>query len=83
MYIPRNFASLESFYVDSNSYNFQNHLRTLWRKSKELKSKNNIQFLCGTNLFKNLKTRKVPSFINIVQRFDLPKDYGELMETNI
>ena len=83
MYIPRNFPSLESFYVDGNSYSLQNHLRSLWRKSKELKSKKNVQFLCGTNLFKNLKTRKIPSFINIVQRSDLPKDYGELMETNI
>ena len=83
MYIPRNFPSLESFYVDSNSYNFQNHLRSLWRKSKEVKSKNNIQFLCGTNLFKNLKRRKVPDFINIVERSDLPKDYGELMESNV
>ena len=83
MYIPRNFPSLETFYVDNNSYNFQNHLRSLWRKSKEVKSKNNIQFLCGTNLFKNLKSRKVPSFINIVERSDLPIDYGELTEKNI
>ena len=83
MYIPRNLPSLESFYVDSNAYSLQNHLRSLWRKSKELKSKKNVQFLCGTNLFKNLKTRKVPSFINIVKRSDLPEDYGELMETNI
>ena len=82
MYIPRNFPSLETFYVDSNSYNFQNHLRSLWRKSKEVKSKDNIQFLCGTNLFKNLKSRKVPPFINIIERSDLPKDYGELMEIN-
>ena len=82
MYIPRNFPSLETFYVDSNSYNFQNHLRSLWRKSKEVKSKNNIQFLCGTNLFKNLKSRKVPPFINIIERSDLPTDYGELMEIN-
>ena len=82
MYIPRNFPSLETFYVDNNSYNFQNHLRSLWRKSKEVKSKNNIQFLCGTNLFKNLKSRKVPPFINIIERSDLPKDYGELMEKN-
>ena len=82
MYIPRNFPSLESFYVDSNSYNFQNHLRSLWRKSKEVKSKNNIQFLCGTNLFNNLKSRRVPPFINIIERLDLPKDYGELMEKN-
>ena len=83
IYIPRNFPSLESFYVDSNSHSFQNHLRSLWRKSKEVKSKNNIQFLCGTNLFKKLKSRKVPSFINIVERSDLPIDYGELTEKNI
>ena len=80
MYIPRNFGSLESFYVDRNSYNFQNHLRSLWRKSKEPKSKNNIQFLCGTTLFKNLKSRKIPPFINIVERLDFPDDHGELME---
>ena len=82
MYIPRNFGSLESFYVDRNSYNFQNHIRSLWRKSKEPKSKNNIQFLCGTALFKNLKSRKVPPFINIVERLDFPDDHGELMEIN-
>ena len=82
MYIPRNFSSLESFYVDRNSYNFQNHIRSLWRKSKELKSKNNIQFLCGTALFKNLKSRKLPPFINIVERLDFPDDHGELMEIN-
>ena len=83
MYIPRNFPLLESFYVDSNAYSLQNHLRSLWRKSKELKSKKNVQFLCGTNLFKNLKSRKVPPFINIVERSDLHMDHGELMEINI
>ena len=82
MYIPRNFSSLESFYVDSDTYNFQNHLRSLWRKSKELKSKNNVQFLCGTTLFKNLKSKKVPPFINIVERLDFPDDHGELMDVN-
>ncbi len=34
MYIPRNFGSLESFYFDRVSYNNQNHLRSLCRKSK-------------------------------------------------
>ena len=82
MYIPRNFGSLESFYVDRNSYNFQNHVRSLWRKSKEPKSKNNVQFLCGTTLFKNLKSIKVPPFINIVERLDFPDDHGELMDIN-
>ena len=83
MYIPRSFSSFESFYIDSDTYNFQNHLRSLWRKSKEIRSKNNVQFLCGTNLFKNLKSRKVPPFINIVERSDLHMDHGELMEINI
>ena len=54
----------------------------MWRKSKEPKSKNNIQFLCGTALFKNLKSRKVPPFINIVERLDFPDDHGELMDVN-
>ncbi len=80
MYIPRNFGSLESYYVDRNSYNFQNHIRSLWRKSKELKSKNNVKFLCGTTLFTNLKKRKVPPFINIIKRSDFPHDHGELTE---
>ena len=82
MYIPRNFGSLESFYVDRNTYNLQNHIRSLWRKSNELKSKNNVQFLCGSTLFKNLKSRSVPPFINIVERLDFPHDHGELMEIN-
>ncbi len=80
MYIPRNFSSLESFYVDSNKYNFQNHLRSLWRKSKELKSKDNVQFLCGTNLFNKLKSKKLPTFIKLVEREDFSKDHGELIE---
>ncbi len=46
----------------------------------EKKSKNNIQFLCGKNLYKRLKFKKTPEFINIVERTDLPKDYGELLE---
>ena len=80
MYVPRNFKSLDSFYVNKNEFDFQNHLRSLWRVSKEIKSKNNIQFLCGINLYKKLKLKKIPEFINIVERIDLPKDYGELLE---
>ena len=82
MYVPRNFGSLESFYVDRNSFNFQNHIRSLWRKSKELKSKNIVQFLCGKTLFKHLKNSKIPPFINIVERLDFPDDHGELTEIN-
>ena len=80
MYIPRNFGPLESFYVNRNTYNFQNHIRSLWKKSKELKSKNNVQFLCGRTLFSNLKSRKVPPFINIIERSDFPDDHGELID---
>ena len=83
IYVPRNFKSLESFYINQNEFNFQNHIRSLWRMSKELKSKNNIQFLCGTNLYKRLKQKKTPEFINIVERTDLPNDYGELLENKI
>ncbi len=80
MYVPRNFKSLDSFYVNKNEFDFQNHLRSLWRVSKEIKSKNKTQFLCGINLYKKLKQKKIPEFINIVERIDLPKDYGELLE---
>ena len=80
MYVPRNFKSLDSFYINKNEFDFQNHLRSLWRVSKEIKSKNNIQFFCGINLYKKLKLKKIPEFINIVERIDLPKDYGELLE---
>ena len=83
MYIPRSFSSFESFYIDSDTYNFQNHLRSLWRKSKELKSKNNVQFLCGTNLFKKLKSKRLPPFIKVVERKDFLKDHGELIEIKI
>ena len=83
MYVPRNFKSLDSFYINKNEFDFQNHLRSLWRVSKEIKSKNNIQFLCGINLYKKLKLKKIPEFINIVERIDLPKDYGELLEKYI
>ena len=80
IYIPRSIALLDSFYINMDEYNFQNHLRSLWRKSIEVKSKNNIDFLCGSNLYKKIKNKKTPAFINIVQRLDLPEDYGELME---
>ena len=83
LYAPRNFKSLESFYINKNEFDFQNHVRSLWRASKKIKSKNNIEFLCGKNLYKRLKLKKIPEFINIVERIDLPKDYGELLEKKI
>ena len=83
IYVPRNFKSLESFYVNKIEFDFQNHLRSLWRTSLEKKSKNNIQFLCGKNLYKKIKIKRTPNFINIVERSDLPKDYGELLEKKI
>jgi hypothetical protein len=55
-------------------------LRSLWRKSKEIKSKNNIQFICGKNLFKKIKKKKTPEFISILERNDLPSNYGELID---
>ena len=58
MYVPRNFKSLESFYINKNEFDFQNHIRSLWRASKKIKSKNNIEFLCGKNLYKRLKLKK-------------------------
>ena len=80
MYVPRNFKSLESFYINKNEFDLQNHIRSLWRASKKIKSKDNIEFLCGKNLYKKLKLKKIPEFINIIERIDLPKDYGELLE---
>ena len=80
MYVPRNFKSLESFYINKNEFDLQNHVRSLWRASKKIKSKNNIEFLCGKNLYKKLKLKKIPEFVNIIERIDLPKDYGELLE---
>ena len=82
IYVPRNFPSLESFFVDEVEYEFQNHLRSLWRKSIETQSKNKIQFLCGKNLYKKIKNEKLPPFIKIIQRSDFQKNYGELMEMN-
>ena len=83
MYVPRNFKSIESFYINKIEFDFQNHIRSLWRASKKIKSKNNIEFLCGKNLYKRLKLKKIPEFINIIERIDLPKDYGELLEKKI
>ncbi len=80
MHVPRNFKSLQSFYINKIEFDFQNHVRSLWRKSIEKKSKSNIKFLCGKNLFNRLKRKKLPAFVNIVERKDLPKDYGELLE---
>ncbi len=83
LYVPRNFKSLESFYVNKNEFDFQNHMRSLWRISKKIMSKNKIQFLCGKDLYKKLRLKKTPEFINIVERTDLPADYGELLEKKI
>jgi hypothetical protein len=80
IYIPRHIGLLEDFYKDNNDFIFQNHLRSLWRKSKEIKSKNNIQFICGKNLFKKIKKKKTPEFISILERNDLPSNYGELID---
>ena len=83
IYVPRNFKPLESFYVNKIEFDFQNHIRSLWRISLEKKSKNNIHFLCGKNLYKKLKIKKTPDFINIIERPDLPNDYGELLEKKL
>ena len=66
MYVPRKFKSIESFYINKNEFQFQNHIRSLWRASKKTKSKNNIEFLCGKNLYKRLKQKNLPEFIKIV-----------------
>ncbi len=83
MYMPRNFKSLESFYVNKEEYDFQNHLRSLWRTSKGIKSKRNICFFCGKNLYKKLKCKKIPDFVNIIERTDFPSDHGEITEIKI
>ena len=80
LYIPRNFAPLESYYKGEMDFEFQNHLRSLWRKSKDAKTKNNIQFICGKTLYKKIVNQKLPPFIKIIQRLDLPNEYGELMD---
>ena len=82
IYIPRNLKLLENFYENSDQFNLQNHLRSLWRSSKKIKSKNKVQFICGNNLYKKIINKKYPSFIKVIQRNDLPNDYGELSETN-
>ena len=82
IYIPRNLALLENFYKNSDQFNVQNHLRSLWRVSKKNKSKNKIQFICGSNLFKKIINKNHPSFVKVIHRNDLPNDYGELSETN-
>jgi hypothetical protein len=41
-----------------------------------------MQFICGNNLYKKIINKKYPSFIKVIQRNDLPNDYGELSETN-
>ena len=44
------------------------------------KSKTNIEFICGKSLYKKIKKQKLPPFIKIIERLDLPNNYGELME---
>ena len=80
IYIPRNIRLLEDFYKGNNEFIFQNHLRSLWRKSIEIKSKSNVQFICGKDLFKKINKKKTPPFINIIKRKDLPDNYGELTD---
>ena len=80
IYIPRNVALLENFYVNIDALNFQNHLRSLWRTSIKIKSKTKVQFICGKDLYKKIIKKKKPSFVEIIQRNDLPTDYGELSE---
>ena len=82
IYIPRNLDLLENFYENIDELNIQNHLRSLWRVSKKIKSKTKLQFLCGNSLYKKILKKKRPSFIEIIQRNDLPNDYGELLEKN-
>ena len=83
IYIPRNLAILENFYENSDQFNFQNHLRSLWRVSTKIKSKSKLQFICGNSLYKKIVKKHYPPFIQIIQRNDLPNDYGELSETNL
>ena len=82
IYIPRNITLLENFYENIDEFFFQNHLRSLWRKSIKIKSKTKIQFICGNSLYKKIIKKKYPPFIEIIQRNDLPNDYGELLEKN-
>ena len=80
LYIPRNFAPLESFYKDDKDFEFRNHIRSLWRKSKETKAKNDVHFICGKTLYKKIANEQLPAFIKIIERLDVPEEYGELME---
>ena len=80
IYIPRNVSLLENFYENIDELNLQNHLRLLWRKSIKFKSKSKVKFICGKVLYKKIIKKKHPSFIEIIQRNDLPCDYGELLE---
>ena len=80
LYIPRKFAPLESFYKDDKDFEFRNHIRSLWRKSKEIKAKNDVHFICGKTLYKKIVNEKLPPFIQIIERLDVPEEYGELME---
>jgi hypothetical protein len=82
IYIPRNLAVLENFYENIEELNFQNHLRSLWRVSTKIKSKTKLQFICGNSLYKKIIKKQYPPFIKIIQRNDLPNDYGELSEIN-
>ena len=82
IYIPRNIVLLENFYKNIDEFNFQNHLRLLWRTSIKIKSKNKIKFICGNNLYKKIIKKNNPSFIKIIERDDLPNDYAELLETD-
>tara|TARA_B110001450_G_scaffold243520_1_gene254833 strand:- start:653 stop:1684 length:1032 start_codon:yes stop_codon:yes gene_type:complete len=83
IYIPRKLRLLGEFYQDNSEFTFQNYLRSIWRKSKEMKSKNNIQFICGKDLYNKIKTKITPEYIKIVERQDLPHDYGELVDLRL
>ena len=83
IYIPRKLRLLDEFYQDKSEFTIQNYLRSIWRKSKEIKSKNNIQFICGKDLYKKINTKITPKYIKIVERQDLPNDYGELVDLSL
>ena len=76
-------CAASEFYQDNSEFTFQNYLRSIWRKSKETKSKNNIQFICGKDLYNKIKTKITPEYIKIVERQDLPHDYGELVDLRL
>ena len=60
--------------------NFEINIRSLWRKSKEIKAKNDVHFICGKTLYKKIANEQLPPFIKIIERLDVPDEYGELME---